>query len=53
MYGSDQSASLEESDIKLIVAACKAVSKAMSDCVKKYSDEEKEIAKKLRAHTIL
>ncbi len=53
MYGSDQSASLEESGLKLVVGGCRAVSKAMGDGVKKYSEEEKEIAKKLRAHIIL
>jgi len=50
MYGSDQSASLEEQGLKIVVGAARISEKAFGDGIKKFSDAEKEIAKKLRSH---
>ena len=47
MYGSDQSASLEYNGFKLMVNYIRNVEKAIGDGVKKISDEEKLIRKKL------
>jgi len=52
MYGSDQSASLEEAGLKLVVGGCRVIEKSMGNGIKKFSDEEKDIAKKLRAHIV-
>jgi N-acetylneuraminate synthase len=50
MYGSDQSSSLEEQGLKFVVGAARVSNIALGDGIKKFSDSEKEIAKKLRAH---
>ena len=47
MYGSDQSASLEYNGFKLMVNYIRNVEKAIGDGIKKISDEEKVIRKKL------
>jgi N-acetylneuraminate synthase len=52
MYGSDQSASLEEQGLKVVVGAARISEKVFGDGIKKFSDAEKEIAKKLRSHII-
>jgi len=52
MYGSDQSASLEEQGLKIVVGAARMSEKVFGDGVKKFSDAEKEIAKKLRSHIV-
>jgi N-acetylneuraminate synthase len=52
MYGSDQSASLEEQGLRAVVGAARISEKAFGDGIKKFSDSEKEIAKKLRSHII-
>jgi N-acetylneuraminate synthase len=52
MYGSDQSASLEEQGLKVVVGVARMSEKVFGDGVKKFSDAEKEIAKKLRSHII-
>ena len=48
MYGSDQSASLELPGLVKLVRNVRAIEKAMGDGVKKVSDMEKTISKKLR-----
>jgi N-acetylneuraminate synthase len=53
MYGSDQAASLEEQGLKLVVGTARISEKIFGDGIKKISNEEKEIAKKLRAHIVL
>ena len=50
MYGSDQSASIEENGLRLLVESIRKIEPAMGTGVKNYIDEEKLIAKKLRAH---
>ena len=50
MYGSDQSASIEENGLRNLIDAVRKIEIAIGDGVKKYQDDEKEIAKKLRAH---
>ena len=47
MYGSDQSASLEYNGFRLMVNYIRNVEKAIGDGIKKISNEEKEIRKKL------
>ena len=47
MYGSDQAASLEIDGFKLLVNYVRVVEKAMGDGIKKISEEEKKIRKKL------
>jgi N-acetylneuraminate synthase len=53
MYGSDQAASLEEPGLKLVVGTARISEKIFGDGIKTISNEEKEIAKKLRAHIVL
>ncbi len=48
MYGSDQSASLEIAGLEKLVKYIRAIEKAMGDGVKKTTDKELEVAKKLR-----
>jgi N-acetylneuraminate synthase len=50
MYGSDQSSSLEESGLKLVVGAARISEKAFGDGIKLFTEAEKKIAEKLRAH---
>lgn len=47
MYGSDQAASLEVDGFRLLVNYVRVVEKAMGDGIKKISEEEKKIRKKL------
>ena len=50
MYGSDQAASIDFYSLKYLVGAIKKVALAQGDGKKKYLEEEKIIAKKLRDH---
>jgi N-acetylneuraminate synthase len=50
MYGSDQSASIEPNGLKNLIDQVRKVEKAMGDGIKKFSDDEKVNAKKLRQH---
>ena len=48
MYGSDQAASLEKEDLKLLITYCRSVKHILGDGKKKILPEEEEVAKKLR-----
>lgn len=50
MYGSDQSASVEPSGLRMLVGAVRKIEKAMGDGKLGITDKEAPIAKKLRAH---
>jgi N-acetylneuraminate synthase len=51
MYGSDQSASLEPRGLRELVGSVRIVEKAIGENkIGHFFDEEKEVAKKLRAH---
>jgi N-acetylneuraminate synthase len=50
MYGSDQSASIEPSGLRNLVGAVRKIEKAMGNGVKRFDDEERKVAEKLRAH---
>ena len=50
MYGSDQSSSLEETGLRLVVGTAKIAEKVFGDGKKLFTEEEKKIAEKLRAH---
>ena len=50
MYGSDQAASLAPPGLKKIVPEIRKIEKALGDGVKRVLEQEKPIAKKLRAH---
>tara|TARA_B100001093_G_scaffold3452_1_gene3555 strand:+ start:304 stop:1149 length:846 start_codon:yes stop_codon:yes gene_type:complete len=50
MYGSDQAASLAPLGLKKIVSEVKKIERALGDGVKKFIEDEKKIAKKLREH---
>ena len=50
MYGSDQSASLEPAAMKQLISSIRKVENAFSNNKKTMLDEEKLVAKKLRAH---
>ena len=50
MYGSDQSASIEPSGLRMLVGAVRKIEKAICDGVKKIIADEVPIAEKLRAH---
>ena len=50
MYGSDQAASLSPPGLKKIIPEINKIQKALGDGVKKFLDEEKPIAEKLRKH---
>ena len=50
MYGSDQAASIEPSGLRQLVGAVRKIEKAMGDGVKRVTEAEIPIAKKLRAH---
>tara|TARA_B100000989_G_scaffold298874_1_gene290639 strand:- start:3507 stop:4340 length:834 start_codon:yes stop_codon:yes gene_type:complete len=52
MYGSDQAASLSPPGLRKIVPQIKKISIALGDGVKRVIEDEKPIAKKLRAHLI-
>ena len=48
MYGSDQSASLEESGLRQLVSSVRKIPVVMGDGVKRWVDGEREVAAKLR-----
>ena len=50
MYGSDQAASLAPPGLKKIVPEIKKIERALGDGVKRFIEDEKKIAKKLREH---
>ena len=50
MYGSDQAASLAPMGLKKIVSEVKKIERALGDGVKRFIEDEKKIAKKLREH---
>lgn len=50
MYGSDQSASLEPSGLRMLVGVLRKIPHTFGDGIKRISDEELKIANKLRAH---
>jgi len=50
MYGSDQSASVEPAGLRQLVGAVRIIENAMGDGVKIISEEELQVAKKLREH---
>ena len=50
MYGSDQAASLEPSGFKQLIGAVRKIELAMGDGVKRFIDDEKPIAERLREH---
>ena len=50
MYGSDQSASLEPNGLRHLVSSVRKISHAMGDGQKHFSNEEREVAAKLRGH---
>ncbi|RPG87078.1 MAG: N-acetylneuraminate synthase [Crocinitomicaceae bacterium TMED209] len=52
LYGSDQAASIEPAGLKHLVGAVRKIELAMGDGIKKVTNEEIEVAKKLRAHII-
>ncbi|MBL4712299.1 MAG: N-acetylneuraminate synthase family protein [Gammaproteobacteria bacterium] len=50
MYGSDQTASMEPTALRVLVGGIRKIEVAMGDGVKRIIDDEKPIAEKLRAH---
>jgi N-acetylneuraminate synthase len=50
MYGSDQSASIEPHGLKKLVQYVRVVESALGDGIKKFDEQEKKIASKLREH---
>ena len=52
MYGSDQSASLEPAGLRQLVGGIRKIVSALGDGEKKFSDEEKKVALKLREHLL-
>ena len=50
MYGSDQSASLEENGLRNVVGSCRIIEKALGKPIKIFSDKERIVAEKLREH---
>jgi N-acetylneuraminate synthase len=52
MYGSDQSASIEEKGLAEMVKQIKKIKIAMGDGLKKFLKDEKKIASKLRSHIL-
>ena len=50
MYGSDQSASIEPNGLRSLVNSVRKIEKALGDGEKKFSDDEKVVPEKLRAH---
>ncbi len=50
MYGSDQAASIEPQGLNQLVGAVRKISIGLGDGIKTFDNEEKEVAKKLRAH---
>jgi len=52
MYGSDQAASLEEAGLRYVVGTARIAEKACGDGKKIFTEDEKKISEKLRAHII-
>ena len=50
MYGSDQAASVEPNGLKSLIDQVRKIEIALGDGKKKFSEEEKKVATKLRAH---
>lgn len=50
MYGSDQSASIEPSGLRQLVGGIRKIELSLGDGVKKFTEEEKKVAEKLREH---
>ncbi len=50
MYGSDQSASLEPPGLRFLIGAIRNIEEARGDGIKRFINEEKSIATKLRQH---
>jgi N-acetylneuraminate synthase len=50
MYGSDQAASIEPRGIAMLIDAIRKIEAALGDGVKRFTDDEHLVAKKLRAH---
>tara|TARA_B100001057_G_scaffold330542_1_gene330854 strand:+ start:17449 stop:18279 length:831 start_codon:yes stop_codon:yes gene_type:complete len=50
MYGSDQAASIEPNGLKTLISSVRKIEKALGNGKKVFLDDEKVIAKKLRAH---
>tara|TARA_B100000902_G_scaffold398920_1_gene467520 strand:+ start:603 stop:1448 length:846 start_codon:yes stop_codon:yes gene_type:complete len=50
MYGSDQAASLAPLGLKKVVSEVKKIERALGDGVKRFIEDEKKVAKKLREH---
>jgi N-acetylneuraminate synthase len=50
MYGSDQSASLEETGLQVVVGVARISEKVFGDGKKTFTESEKKIAEKLRTH---
>ena len=50
MYGSDQAASIEPHGLRQLVGAIRKIEISLGDGIKKITDGEVEVAKKLRAH---
>jgi len=50
MYGSDQAASIAPQGLRKLVSEVKKIERALGDGVKKFLEDEKKIAKKLREH---
>ena len=50
MYGSDQAASIEPQGLSQLVGAVRKISFGLGDGIKTFDDEERQVAKKLRAH---
>ena len=50
MYGSDQAASVEPHGLRQLVGAIRKIEIALGDGIKRVTEGEIEVAKKLRAH---
>jgi len=50
MYGSDQSASLEPAGLRQLLGGIRKIEFSLGDGVKKFTEEEKKVAQKLREH---
>lgn len=52
MYGSDQAASIEPNGLRQLLGAVRKIELALGDGVKRITDQEQEVARKLRAHLV-
>ena len=50
MYGSDQASSIEPNGLRQLVSGIRKIEESLGDGIKKFTAEEKSIAKKLRQH---